>query len=182
MKKLNAILGFLSIAVLLGHLGTMTYSMLTGWYSYNVCKTLAHVTAGVVFAHMLAVLYIVFFMHDGASFKNARLNVRVIVQRASAIVIVLLLHRHVKDFGFIAARTVPGGADKVMLIVTELLFFAALFSHLAVSFSRGLISLGLVTKEKTVRTIDMTIYIFFGILFAVAAFALIRFVVTYGGH
>ena len=41
LKKINTICSWIIIVFLLGHLGTMCYSMLTGWYDYSICKGLA---------------------------------------------------------------------------------------------------------------------------------------------
>lgn len=181
MKKLNALIGFFSILVLIGHFGTMSYSMLTGWYNFSVCKGLAHATAWLVSAHVILVLCIVLFLHDGASMKNAGMNARVIIQRSAGIVMILLLHKHIKDFGFIVTGAVPGGIGKAVLIATELLFFGSVFSHSAVSFSRIFITLGLCSDEKTIKHIDKTAYIICGAAFIIVSTILIRFVISFGG-
>ena len=177
MKKLNAVWGWLAIVALLGHLITMTYSLSTGWYDFTICKTLAYATAVVVGGHVIFALIIVMFVHDGANLgRYAGLNKRTIIQRASGIAVLVLLVAHVHSFGFIVAGEPLDAPAKAFIIVTEVLFFAAICTHLATSFSKSLVTWGLVREEATERRVDLVSEIVCAILFIVPSFSLVRFV------
>ena len=177
MKKLNAVWGWLAIAALLGHLATMVYSLSTGWYDFGICKTLAYATAVTVGGHVIFSLIIVMFLHDGTRLGGyAGLSKRTIVQRASGIAILVLLVAHVHSFGFIVAGEPLDALAKALIIVSEVLFFAAICTHLATSFSKSLITWGLIRDEAVERRVNLAAEIVCAIIFAVASFALVRFV------
>lgn len=180
MKKLNAVAGLLFLIVMILHMGTMTYSLLTGWYNFKICKGLAHLTMIVACVHILLSLIIVFFLHEGTSIKTPGLNRTTIIQRVSALIIIILIHFHVKDFGFIVAHKVPTDMEKFFLILREGLFFLSLFAHISVSFSKAFISLGLVRKEGTVIVLDRIAFVFSLIMFGIIMFSVIRFVMRFG--
>lgn len=165
---------------LAAHFGTMSYSLLTGWYDFVICKTLARMTAGVVCVHVLISLIIVFFMHDGSRISHyAKRNMRTILQRASGLVILIMIHFHVKAFGFIGAGQHLSGGDRVFILVTELIFFGAIFLHTATSFSRSFITMGLIRSEKTEKTIDRTVIVVTSALMIFITAVLTRFLVNW---
>ena len=179
LKKLNALVAWLAMLSLLGHMVTMTYSLLTGWYNFSICKGLAYCTAITVGAHVLIVLIIFFFQHDGASTSYAKLNARTIEQRASALVVLLLLHAHVKSFGFIVAGAPVSLLTKILIIVTEVLFFTAIFSHVVTSFSRSLITLGLIRSDEAEARVTKIVSRTCTVMLVIICLALIRFVVMW---
>ena len=182
LKKINAICSWIIIGFLLGHLGTMSYSMLTGWYDYSICKRLAYATAIVVAIHVTLSLILVFFFHDGANFsKYKKQNRQTFLQRASGLVIIALLHLHTKAFGFIATGMSLSAADKCFLLVTEFLFFGAIFVHLGVSFSRSLISMGIIRSDTVQKRADCLLGIFCGLFLVITMVALTRFVALWTG-
>lgn len=182
LKKINTICSWIIIGFLLGHLGTMCYSMLTGWYDDSICKRLAHGTAAAVAIHVMLSLILVFFFHDGADFsKYKKQNRRVILQRASGLVIIALLHLHTKAFGFIVTGMALSGSDKCFILITEFLFFGAIFTHLGVSFSRSLISMGMLRSEDVEKRMDCILGILCGLLQIITMVALTGFIVPWTG-
>ena len=113
--------------------------------------------------------------------RYGRQNLRVILQRASALVILALLHLHVKAFGFIVSGASLSGADKAFLLITELLFFGAVSLHLGVSFSRSLITMGLLSSDAGEKRTDRAAWAISALLMAVSAAALVKFVVSWTG-
>lgn len=71
LKKINTICSWIIIGFLLGHLGTMCYSMLTGWYDYSICKGLANGTAVVAAIHVMISLIRSFSM-TALIFRNIK--------------------------------------------------------------------------------------------------------------
>lgn len=179
-KKINAVCSWLLMGCLLGHLTTMSYSMLTGWYDYFICKTLAHMTAGVFFLHVILSLCIVFFLHDGTSVSYYwRQNRKTMLQRAGGVAMICLVHSHVKNYGFIVSGTPLSPLSKAGMIAAELLFWGCLFTHTALSVSKSCISLGLIRTEKAERRIDRAAMLICAMLMLLAGFAMTRFIVMW---
>lgn len=182
LKKCNSICSWILTLFLLGHLFTMSYSMLTGWYDYSICKMLARSTAAITALHVLISLIIVFFLHDGSQLTNyPRHNKRTILQRASGLVIICLLHLHVNAFSFIVSGTALSVFHKLSILITEILFFVAIFVHLGTSFSRSLITMGWLTSDKAEQKADLVIMILCAVLMLLTTFALVRYIVLWTG-
>ena len=180
VKKINALFSWILIGCLLGHLGTMTYSLLTGWYNYVVCKSLAHFTCGVFGVHVILSLCVVFFLHDGTSMGYYwRNNTKTVLQRASGIIMICLVHLHVEEYAFIVAGAPLSPGAKLGIIAVELLFWGSMFTHIAVSLSKSCISFGLIRTERAERMIDRAAMIICIILMILICFAMIRFVVMW---
>ena len=183
MKKGNTAAAWLLIPILLGHLGTMSYSMLTGWYRYGVCKALAYASAALTAVHVGLSLLILFFKNDGADLgRYKKMKLRVILQRASALGILALLHLHVGAFDFIAAGSALSRLQKLGILLTELLFFAAIFVHLGVSVGRSPITFGLLREKEQLRRADRITFVICAVLMLLTTAALTGFVVTWTGH
>ena len=179
-KKVNSIIAWVVILLLGGHLATMSYSLLTGWYDYSVCKALAYLTAGFVSLHVLLSLIIVFFLHDGTRIGSyASMSKGTVIQRSSALAVLVLLHAHVTSFGFIAAGDALSMAQAAYIVVTEALFFAAIFAHLSVSASKSLITLGLLRSDAAEHRCNVVAAAVCVAGFALTSFALIRYIVMW---
>lgn len=179
IKKLNAIVGLICILCLCGHFGTMAYSLATGWYDYNICKSLAWATAITVSVHVVLVIIIFLFLHDGSKITQKKMNARVIVQRVSGIVMIVFLFFHVKNYGFIVSGDPLIISEKIRIIIMEAIFFWAVFSHISSSFSSALLSLGAITREKTYNRINIAVKIICGACFITIMILMIRFVGFY---
>lgn len=182
MKKVNAVIGLFSIVMLICHTMIMSYSMMTGWYNYRICKMLSRGTATFMIIHIALTLFMIIFIHEKNVLFNVKYNLRVLVQRISAVLIFLMFYIHMTAFKFIVNGNVPDLNEKIVLIVTEILFFAGVFSHAAVSFSRACISLGFISDKKHLNYIDIIAFIVCAMLFAVTSVILILFIAAYGGH
>ena len=62
----------------------------------------------------------------------------------------------------------------VLLILAELFFFACVITHVVVSLTKGLITLGLLSSQKVQKMIDRILYVAGAVVFFVSAFAVIR--------
>lgn len=181
IKKTNSLFALISVLSICGHAGTMVYSLLTGWYDYNICKALAHTTAGAVTVHVALCLIIYFFIHEGSKISYAgRENAETIIQRVTGLLIILLVHRHIVNYGFIMSGEPFLAADRVKVLICELIYFASLFSHIAVSVQRLGVSFGVIRSKKAYSVIEKIIKPLCAALFILVAFALVRFVVMWG--
>ncbi|MGN1090205.1 MAG: hypothetical protein ACI4Q6_07365, partial [Huintestinicola sp.] len=89
LKKLNAVSALAVILSALCHIAVMTYSLWTGWYNYKICKTLPRIALTFLLLHILLSIVIFFFCHDGADLKYKHLNSGTIVQRITAIIMII---------------------------------------------------------------------------------------------
>lgn len=180
IKKWNAVCSWVITLFLLGHLLTMNCSMLTGWYNDAVCKTLARGTAVAAVIHIILCIMSFYPMREAVRIKRyQRENWRIIAQRVSGIVILVFLYPHTKAFDFIVKGTSLSGVAKFFLLVTELLFFGAIFLHLGVSFSRSMLTLGVLRDDKMEKTTDRIVWLICGILMILTTVAFMRFVILW---
>lgn len=175
LKKINAAAAFLVILSLCGHAGTMCVSLWTGWYNFLIAKTCAYITVFLLAFHVLFVLILFFFVHDGANLKYKKENKATILQRASAIVMLVLLYVHTISYSGAATGEILTLGQTVFYCLTELLFFASVMTHVAVSFSKGLITLGLVSSAETIHKIDIAAYIICAVAMAAATGGMLHF-------
>lgn len=183
VKKLNALVSLICCLCLFGHCGTMTYSMMTGWYSFAICKNLAHATAITVGVHVALVLVIFFFLQDQSNMSRYKKeNGRVMAQRASGLIMIIVLHAHVKNYGFIMSGEPFLAGDKAKVIILEFIFFLSVFMHLSSSFSKAFVSLGLISSKKTLTIVDRVMQVLCIVLFLVVMVTMVRFVVGFTGH
>ena len=90
MKKVNACITWILILLFYSHLLVMSYSLATGWYDYNICKTLARATGVVISIHAILSIIVVLFLHDGVKVGYyAKRNIQTIIQRTTAIIILI---------------------------------------------------------------------------------------------
>ena len=180
MKKVNACITWVLTLLFFSHLLVMSYSLSTGWYDYTICKTLARATGIVISIHALLSIIIVFFLHDGVKIGyHAKRNTKTIIQRTTAIIILLFVHLHVKAFGFIVQGTSLSVANKIFILVTEIIFFGANFLHLTVSFSKSLITMGLLRSDEREKLINKIVLVINVVLMCIATISLTIFIIKW---
>lgn len=180
MKKINSVLTIITTLILIDHLGAMSMFLLTGSMNPMVTKIVAHALCGVVTLHAILSIISVFFMNSGTGIgKYKSQNKNTIIQRATSIVIAIMVHPHLKAFGFIIAKQPLPVPAKVGLIVTQIIFFGAILLHLAVSFSKALITLGLIRNEKAEKRVNLIMNIICAALTIFSSAALIIFLINW---
>ena len=175
LKKGSAGAALLGCLCLAGHMGTMTFSLFTGWYRLDLCKNLAHLTLCFISIHALLSICSIFFCHEGASAAYKKMNYRWILQRASAILIVLLIHVHTKAYSHMATGVPLSGGWSLLYCLSEVLYIAFVAIHVGLSFSRALLTFGWVQSGRIIRYIDIGAGIVCGAAGICAATAVIRF-------
>ena len=66
------------------------------------------------------------------------------------------------------------GGAKFLVLVTEILFAGAAFLHLSVSFSRSMLTLGLLKNDRMEKLVDYVTWIICGLLMVLTVAARIR--------
>ena len=161
IKKWNAVCSWMLTLFLLGHMLTMSIPMLTGGQDYSDCQILAGGIVATVLIHVVLCIVSYYPRRGVLNFHRYRKeNWRLITQRISGIVI-------------LSGATFSGGA-KFLVLVTEILFAGAAFLHLSVSFSRSMLTLGLLKNDRMEKLVDYVTWIICGLLMVLTVAARIR--------
>ena len=176
LKKINAVLGLLSILLMLIHIGYNVFSYLTMYYN-PLFKLLTAIPFMVlVCIHAVTGMLTVFMQKDGSRMDlYPKQNARTILQRVSAALIFPLLILHINTFSLMTASMQKRWMICFFLLMfAEILFFAVIITHISVSFTNAFITLGILTSREVQQKIDKCIFIVNGIIFLISVFAIVR--------
>lgn len=176
LKKLNAALGLLSIAAILLHIGYTVFAYLAFYYNPTL-KLLTAVPFMVLMClHAVCGMLTVFLQADGTRLDlYPKQNLRTILQRASAALILPLLILHIHTYNLLASTAEAGQwLWFALLMLTQPLFYGVALTHVAVSVTRGLITLGLLSSREKQKKIDRVIYILCAAAFVVSTYVVLK--------
>lgn len=155
LKKANAAFGLLTILFLLVHAGYQMFAFVAFMYNPVVTRVLGWACAGAVMVHAVLGMCIMMFAHDGSALRQyPRQNRRTILQRATAIGILVLLPLHIEAYGILTSGT-PG---LIAAEIIQLLFFSCVFFHVATSFSNAFVTLGWLEDMDRKKKIDRAVW------------------------
>ena len=175
IKKWNAVCSWMLTLFLLGHMLTMSIPMLTGGQDYSDCQILAEGIMATVLIHVVLCIVSYYPRRGILNFHRYRKeNWRLITQRISGIVILILLYPHMRVLHLIISGASFSGGAKFLVLVTEILFAGAAFLHLSVSFSRSMLTLGLLRNDRMEKLVDCVTWIICGLLMVLTVAARIR--------
>lgn len=167
IKKWNARLSLLTLLLLVLHEGYQLYAYLTFYYNPTLSKVSGFAAAGCFVLHAILSMICVFVLHDAKNVAYKKLNIRTVMQRVSAVLILILLPLHI--FSFSLLKSSVGGIGYVPVEAAQILFYAMLTCHVVLSFSNALITLGRLSDMKKKRVIDIIVLVIFVILFIAAS-------------
>lgn len=176
LKKLNAALGLLSIAALLVHIGYTVVAYLMYYYNPTLKVLTALPFMVLVCLHAVCGMLTVFLQADGTRLDlYPKQNLRTVLQRASAALMLPLLILHINTFGMLQSAAEAGQwLWFALLMISQPVFYGVALTHVAVSVTRGLITLGLLTSREKQKRIDFVIYLLCGAAFAVSTYVVIK--------
>lgn len=175
IKKWNAVCSWMLTLFLLGHMLTMSIPVLTGGQDYSDCQILAEGIMATVLIHVVLCIVSYYPRRGVLNFHRYRKeNWRLITQRISGIVILILLYPHMRVLHLIISGATFSGGAKFLVLVTEILFAGAAFLHLSVSFSRSMLTLGLLKNDRMEKLVDYVTWIICGLLMVLTVAARIR--------
>ena len=175
IKKWNAVCSWMLTLFLLGHMLTMSIPMLTGGHDYSDCQILEGGIVATVLIHVVLCIVSYYPRRGMLNFHRYRKeNWRLITQRISGIVILILLYPHMRVLHLIISGASFSGGAKFLVLVTEILFAGAAFLHLSVSFSRSMLTLGLLRNDRMEKLVDCVTWIICGLLMVLTVAARIR--------
>ena len=174
IKKANAVVALVLIALLILHLAYEVWSYLRFYYNPVLTAWIGYGFVAATGLHVVLSIVSLVRGHDGSRLSvYPKENRRTIVQRLSAVCILALLFFHIKTGDWIAGH-VGGFPLFVVLIILQLLFWLMVFLHIATSFSRALITLGLLSGRRAQRAVDVAVSILCAAAAVIAAMIVIR--------
>ena len=176
LKKLNALLGLLSILFMLLHILYSVFTYLSFYYNPLMTKLFAVPFLVIVCLHAVLGMLSVSLQQDGTRLDlYPKQNLRTILQRVSAALIFPLLILHLYTFSFMQASAEEGQALFIFLLIfAEIIFFAAVLTHVATSLTKGFVTHGLLSSPKKQKILDLIIYILCGIIFVVSVYVIAK--------
>ena len=176
LKKINAALGLLSIAAMLVHIGYTVFAYLAFYYNPTLKLLTAVPFMVLACLHAVCGMLTVFLQSDGTRLDMyPRQNVRTVLQRVSAALMLPLLILHINTFGLLQSSAEAGQwLWFALLMLSQPLFYATVLIHIAVSVTRGFITLGWLTSTEKQKVIDRVVYILCALAFAVSTFVVVR--------
>ncbi|MBR0399231.1 MAG: hypothetical protein IJH95_00225 [Mogibacterium sp.] len=161
LKKTNAMLGLLTIILLLAHIIYQLIAYVMFIYNPLVTKLLAWSCLAVVAAHAVLSIYIVTSAHDRKlKIGYPKKNLRTVLQRVSAMGIPLILIAHTQTFRILMSDR--GGLIAAGII--QAIFFTSVFTHGGVALSNAFVTLGWLDDMERKKKIDLFIWILFALL------------------
>ena len=179
LKKANACISLLLVVVFLAHSVYELIACLTMSFDPTVVKVFGITVAAFVSVHVVLSVISIFKYQDSKKIDYPKLNKRTWLQRFSAVMIVVLLPLHMRTAGWVMAEGVT--ALSIALEILQVIFFALVYLHIAVSFSRALLTLGWITEERTKRRIDLVTGILCGVLFLIQSVVIFVTFITAAG-
>ena len=176
LKKINAAAALLSVLLMLAHIVYSVFSYITFYYNPFLTKILAIPFVILVCIHAVLGMLSVFLLGDGTRMDSyAKLNTGTVLQRVSAALIFPLLILHINTFSLMSSAAENGRTYMIILLVAaELLFFGCIIVHVAVSVTKALITLGILTSPDIQKKLDRIIYIVCAALFVIMVIAVVR--------
>ena len=176
LKKTNAVLSLFTLLGMVIHIGYNVFAYLTFYYNPGLKMMTAYPFMICVCLHAVLGVFLVIAGGDGTGIRYyPGLNLTTVIQRTSAALILLLLVVHIRMFDLMKYASSQGNWPLWWLLVfSEVLFFAAVISHVSVSFSKALVTLGWLGSMETKRKIDRTVYVLGALIFLFTLYAVIK--------
>ena len=176
LKKINAVLAILSTVALFVHIAYTDFAYLTMYYN-PFLKLLTSLPFMILTClHAVCGMTSVFLQADGTRLDlYPEQNKKTIVQRVSAALIFPLLLLHINTFDML--KSCAGSGNMLcfaLLIISQPVFYGVVLAHTSVSFSRSLITLGLLASRERQKKLDKIVVIVSAVFFAVTVFAVIK--------
>lgn len=176
IKKINAALSLTTILAALVHIGYTDFAYLAFYYNPALKQWTSLPFMVMACLHAVLGMAMVFLQADGTRLDiYPKRNLRTVFQRLSAVLIFPLLLLHVNTFDLLKASAGDGKWFAfALLMLSQPLFYATVLTHIAVSMSRALITLGWLSSREKQRTLDRIMIICCAALFAVTVWAVVK--------
>ncbi len=155
--KANGYISLLVVLTLFTHTiyELITYSMM--FYNPIATKTFGYVLGAMVVIHGTLSMINVYGRADSKRIRYKKLNIKTFLQRASAFLIIVTLPIHIMAFGILQSSAF--GVVYVLTEIANALFLVAVYVHVAISFSKALITIGVLEDERKCIIIDRVLIV-----------------------
>lgn len=167
IKKWNARLSLFTMALLLIHELYQLYAYISFYYNPVLSKAFGYAVVSGFVLHGILSAVCIFALHDAKTVAYKKLNLKTVLQRVSAAIIVLLLPLHILSFSLLQSSV--GSIVYTVVEIAQVVFYAALLCHVGLSFSNALVTLGRLEDIGKKRVIDGIVIILCAILFLTAS-------------
>lgn len=176
LKRINAVLGLLSVVAILVHIGYTAYAYLAFYYNPTLKLLTATPFMTLACLHAVTGMSAVFLQADGTRLDlYPKQNIRTIFQRISAALILPLLFLHINTYSMLRTEAESGRWFLfALLMISQPLFYGIVLTHITASVTRAMITLGWITGRERQRRIDRIIYIIAAAAFTVVVFAVVK--------
>ena len=158
-RKLNAVASLLTTVLLLAHAILLSVYMLSGGRSFRPAGFMGWVLMGVMICHALVSIDLALSAHVEENTRKGKqypkLNIPTIFQRITGLLMVPAAALHIA--GATGAMVPP----KMVHAIVPPLFFAMVLSHIAISTSKALITLG-IGNAKLIKIVDIVMRVICG--------------------
>ena len=174
VKKVNAVLGMILSVACIVHITTQVIFGLTHQELGLLATVPVHICMGTAVLHILIGFGMIFFLHEGKKTSMyPKENVGTILQRGSGILMTILMFFHFKLHKIVlSAGEQQGMGLFVLCMCVMILFFGTVFLHISVSFTRAMVTLGIITSRSTKRKIDHVLWVVMGLAFLASSILL----------
>ncbi len=170
LRKLNAALSLLTALMFFDHSIFLSIWMLSDFRIEKSADAMPFILAGLMVLHALISILLGILGHKGAEKRKCnaypKLNAETFIQRASGILMLLLLGAHI-------AGAATHMQPKILHSILQTIFFLSAFAHISVSVGRSLITLG-IGNARVIRVVDIAMKFLCLAVFAMSMVALFR--------
>ena len=174
-KKINAVLGLILVTAFLIHIIYEIFAYLTFYYNPVFTRAIADSAMSIAILHILFSGFILFISHDkGMGMRYFKLNIRTLLQRISAIAIAVIIVLHVNTFSILKESSAKNMFLFAAVIILQVLFYAVVLFHISVSLSNALITLGILSSDRSRKRLDVIVSAVCILLFIAASVIVVR--------
>ena len=143
-KKANAALAMLTFLAGLVHIGSVVFMYVMEWYYATFLQVTAGIFMTLTMLHAILGIIAITALGDGMKrdpYKKQNMNT--IIQRTSGILMFPLLFLHANTFELLTKNIISNNMIVFgLLLAVQVIFFADVLTHISLSVSRALITLG----------------------------------------
>ena len=163
LKKNNAILSLFTCLMLLIHVMYQGVAHLLFFYYPMVSKILGYAVLIPAVLHGVMSVVSILFLHDSRTIMYKKANVRTYIQRICAVIIIVLLPAHVYSY---TMHNITAGSVLFYAVTSiQIIFYAVIITHAAISVSKALITLGMIGNMDKMHMIDRSLFVVCAVLF-----------------
>jgi hypothetical protein len=176
IKKINAAAALFTAVLLIIHVLYCCYEYIAMYYNETLKTVTALPFMIMTCLHAVMGMLSVFLLSDGTRADlYPRLNRATVIQRTTAALVFPLLILHLKTFEILKNLSSQGQGFKLYAVMaSQVLFYAVIMTHTAVSISRALVTLGIIKSNEKRKKTDRIVFIFFAALFIFASFFILK--------